>query len=118
MLVLLVARSGGGKCCWPLGLVARSGGAATGFRALWPSCGSGTVGCVGSGGVECACGAGRPPLFERSDGATTLLETVAARGCNKGEVINEVDLRLPEVGPGVGGAAIAHGSSATRLSLL
>ena len=49
---------------------------------------------------------------------TTLLETVAARGCNKDEVINEEDLRLPEVGPGVGGAAIAHGNSATRLSLL
>ena len=43
---------------------------------------------------------------------------MAARGCNIDEVINEVDLRLPEVGPGVGGAAIAHGSSATRLSLL
>ena len=106
-VVVIVVRSGC-VCWWPPGLVARSGDATTGFRALW------LIGCVDSGGVECVCCAGRPPLFERSDGATTLLETVAAGGSSIDEVINEEDRSLPGVGPGVGGAAMAHGSSATR----
>ena len=80
-------------------MVARSGDAATGFRALWPSCGGGTVGCVGSGGVECVCRAGRPPLFERSDGATTLSETVAADRPSIDDVLNEEIAILPGVGP-------------------
>ena len=73
---------------------------------LWPSCRSGAIGFVGSGGVECARGAGRPPLFERSDGATTLLEKVAARESSIELRKGEEDRSLPGVGPGVGGAGI------------
>ena len=104
---VMVVRSGCGYC-WPPGLVTRGDDATTGFRALWS-----TIGCVGSGGVECVWCAGQPPLFRRGDEATTPSETVAARWCNKDGVIKDVDLRLP----GVGRAGIGAGS-ATRLSLL
>ena len=77
-------------------MVARSGDATTGFRPPW------LIGCVSGGGVECVHCAGQPPLFERSDEATTLSEKVAARKCNKDGVINEEVLRLPGVGEGIG----------------
>ena len=88
----MVVRSGCGYC-WPPGLVTRGDDATTGFRALWS-----TIGCVGSGGVECVRGAGQPPLVRRGDETTTPSETVAARACDIDEVVKEEGLRLPGVG--------------------
>ena len=58
---------------------------------------SGGVACVG----ECLCGAGQPPLFERSDGATTLLEKAAVRGSSIVLRMSEEDRNLPGVGEGI-----------------
>ena len=44
------------------------------------------------------CGAGQPPLFERSDGATTLLEKAAVRGSSIVLRMSEEDRHLPGVG--------------------
>ena len=79
---------------------------------IWPSCRN--VGLVlneeGGGGVVCvrwcSCGAGQPPLFERSDGAATLLEKVAARESSIGHGNKDEERDLPGVGPGMGGAGM------------
>ena len=55
----------------------------------------------------CSCGAGRPPRLERSDGAATLLEKVAAHESSIELRKGEEDRSPPEVGPGVGGAGIS-----------